>query len=102
MRANLELSGGLIMAEAVMLDLGKTIGRQHAHDVVYDAAQESFVSGKPFSKLLAADKRVTEHLDPAAIEALIDPKAYTGLCNEMARDAAARARAAAKAIAANG
>jgi hypothetical protein len=27
------------MAEAVMLDLGAAIGRQHAHDVVYDAAQ---------------------------------------------------------------
>lgn len=42
MSANLERSGGLIMAEAVMLDLGKAIGRQHAHDVVYDAAQASF------------------------------------------------------------
>ena len=39
MRANLDLGGGLIMAEAVMLDLGAAIGRQHAHDVVYDAAQ---------------------------------------------------------------
>jgi adenylosuccinate lyase len=37
MRANLDLGHGLIMAEAVMLDLGKAIGRQHAHDVVYDA-----------------------------------------------------------------
>ena len=35
---NLDLGGGLIMAEAVMLDLGAAIGRQHAHDVVYDAA----------------------------------------------------------------
>jgi 3-carboxy-cis,cis-muconate cycloisomerase len=98
MRANLERSGGLIMAEAVMLELGKAIGRQHAHDVVYDAAQASFVEGKPFSAMLAADKRVTDHLEPAAIDALIDPKAYTGLCNQMARDAAVRARAAAHEI----
>jgi adenylosuccinate lyase len=98
MRANLERSGGLIMAEAVMLELGKAIGRQHAHDVVYDAAQAAFVEGKPFSAMLAADKRVTDHLERAAIEALIDPKAYTGLCNQMARDAAVRARAAANEI----
>src|SRR5262245_31650851 len=34
MRYNLDLSGGLIMAEALMLELGKQIGRQRAHDVV--------------------------------------------------------------------
>jgi adenylosuccinate lyase len=95
MRANLDLGGGLIMAEAVMLDLGKTIGRQHAHDVVYDAAQAAFVENKPFAVLLAADPRVTAHLDAAAIDRLLDPTAYTGLCADMARDAAARARSAA-------
>jgi adenylosuccinate lyase len=95
MRANLDLGGGLIMAEAVMLELGKTIGRQHAHDVVYDAAQAAFVENKPFAPLLAADRRVTAHLDAAAIDKLLDPTAYTGLCAMMARDAAARARSAA-------
>ncbi len=95
MRANLDLGGGLIMAEAVMLDLGKAIGRQHAHDVVYDAAMEAAVSGKPFGDLLAADPRVTPHLAPNAIQALLDPTAYTGLCADMARDGAARARATA-------
>src|SRR5947207_1232362 len=92
MRTNLDLGGGLIMAEAVMLDLGKTIGRQHAHDVVYDAAQAAAVEGKPFAELLAADQRVSAHLDPRAIAPLLDPTAYTGLCAEMARDGATRAR----------
>ncbi len=98
MRANLDLGGGLIMAEAVMLDLGKTIGRQHAHDVVYDAAQAAAVEGKPFAELLAADQRVSAHLDARAIAALLDPTAYTGLCAEMARDGAKRARKAAAEI----
>jgi adenylosuccinate lyase len=92
MRHNLDLGGGLIMAEAVMLSLGQTIGRQHAHDVVYDAAQAAFVEGKSFGMLLAADRRVTAHLSPQQIGALLDPAGYTGLCAEMARDAAARAR----------
>jgi adenylosuccinate lyase len=92
MRKNLDLGGGLIMAEAVMLNLGQTIGRQYAHDVVYDAAQAAFVEGKSFGALLAADPRVAAHLDPRQIEALLDPAGYTGLCAEMARDAAARAR----------
>lgn len=98
MRCNLDLGGGLIMAEAVMLRLGQQIGRQHAHDVVYDAAQAAFVEGRSFAELLAADPRVTAHLDRAAIASLLDPTAYTGLCAEMARDAAARARATVREI----
>ncbi len=96
MRANLDLGGGLIMAEAVMLNLGAKLGRQHAHDVVYDAAQAAVVEGRPFSTLLSEDKRVTAHLDPAAIDRLLDPTAYTGLCADMAREGAVRARAAAR------
>jgi 3-carboxy-cis,cis-muconate cycloisomerase len=98
MRENLDLGGGLIMAEAVMLNLGAAIGRQHAHDVVYDAAQAAFVENKPFGELLAADRRVSAHLDRQSIAALLDPTAYTGLCAEMARDAAQRARATAAEI----
>ena len=99
MRKNLDLGGGLIMAEAVMLDLGAVIGRQHAHDVVYDAAQAAFVEGRPFGALLREDRRVTAHLDATAIEKLLDPTAYTGLCAGMARDAAVRGRAVAAEIA---
>jgi 3-carboxy-cis,cis-muconate cycloisomerase len=100
MRKNLDLGGGLIMAEAVMLNLGQAIGRQHAHDVVYDAAQAAFVENRRFAELLAADPRVSDHLDRMALAKLLDPVAYTGLCAEMARDAAQRARATAAEIAA--
>jgi hypothetical protein len=41
---------------------------------------------------------VAAHLDPVQIAALLDPTAYTGLCAEMAREAATRARATAAAI----
>jgi 3-carboxy-cis,cis-muconate cycloisomerase len=99
MRANLDLGGGLIMAEAVMLDLGAAIGRQHAHDVVYDAAQAAFVEGRSFSDLLAADTRLTAHMDKKAIGKLLDPTAYTGLCADMAREGVTRAREAAQALA---
>ncbi len=92
MRRNLDLGGGLIMAEAVMLELGRTLGRQNAHDIVYDAAQAAFIEGQSFSDVLAADPRVTKHLKPEGIRQLIDPVAYTGLCAEMARDGAKSAR----------
>jgi adenylosuccinate lyase len=98
MRRNLELGGGLIMAEAVMLKLGASIGRQHAHDVVYEAAQAAIIEGRAFSTLLAADPRVSAHLGSAAIDELLDPIAYTGLCAEMAGQAVGRARTAAAAL----
>ena len=98
MRHNLQLGGGLIMAEAVMLELGAILGRQHAHDVVYDAAQAAFVEGRAFSAVLATDPRVTAHLGADAIDRLLDPVAYTGLCAEMAKQAAARARSIAPAL----
>jgi adenylosuccinate lyase len=95
MRRNLDLGGGLIMAEAVMLELGVAIGRQHAHDAVYDAAQAAAVQGQPFGDLLAADKRVSAHLSTPSIAALLDPTKYTGRCATMANEAATRARRAA-------
>jgi adenylosuccinate lyase len=99
MRANLDLGHGLIMAEAVMLDLGKAIGRQHAHDVVYDAAQAAFVENRSFSDLLMADQRVASRVDAAAMGKLLDPTLYTGLCADMARQQAALARAKATELA---
>jgi 3-carboxy-cis,cis-muconate cycloisomerase len=102
MRRNLNLGGGLIMAEAVMLELGAVLGRQHAHDVVYDAAQAAVLEDRAFSAVLAADPRVSAHLSPHAIDKLLDPVAYTGLCAEMAKQAAARVRKIAPALFANG
>jgi len=98
MRRNLDLSGGLIMAESLMLELGKQIGRQRAHDVVYDAAQGAALEGRAFRDLLAEDARVTTHLSPAQIDALLDPSRYIGLCPQFAERGAVRARAVAAAI----
>jgi 3-carboxy-cis,cis-muconate cycloisomerase len=98
MRRNLELSGGLIMAESLMLELGKQIGRQRAHDVVYDAAQAAAIQGRAFRELLAEDERVSAHLAPTQIDALLDPARYTGLCRQFAERGAVHAREVAAAI----
>jgi 3-carboxy-cis,cis-muconate cycloisomerase len=98
MRRNLDLSGGLIMAESLMLELGKQIGRQRAHDVVYDAAQAAATQGHAFRELLAEDERVSAHLTQSQIDALLDPTRYTGLCPQFAERGAVRAREVAAAI----
>ena len=96
MRRNLDLSGGLIMSEALMLELGRAIGRQRAHDAIYDAAQESAESGRPFRDLLAASAAVTERLSAEQIESLLDPAHHVGLCRELALQQAEHARAVAR------
>jgi adenylosuccinate lyase len=98
MRRNLDLSGGLIMAESLMLELGKQIGRQRAHDVVYDAAQAAATEGSAFRELLAEDERVAAHLTPAQIDALLEPARYIGLCPQFGERGAVRAREVAAAI----
>ena len=77
MRANLDISQGLIMAEALMLSLGGVIGRQEAHDVVYDAAQAAGQGQGDFAELLGADPRVTDHLPASEIAEMLKPDAYT-------------------------
>ncbi len=80
MRANLDLLGGLPLSERVMLALGEAIGKQTAHEVVYEVAMAAFEAGEPFRDALLADGRVSAHLDAAAIDALLDPAGYIGEC----------------------
>jgi adenylosuccinate lyase len=92
MRENLDLSGGLIMAEALMLELGKQIGRQRAHDAVYEAAQASVTQSRPFRDTLAEDPHVSAGLTAPQIEALLDPARYAGFCRQFAERGAAQGR----------
>ena len=45
MRRNLDLTGGLIVAEAVMMALAEHTGRQDAHDLVYGACRAALDKG---------------------------------------------------------
>jgi adenylosuccinate lyase len=99
MRQNLDLSGGLIMAEAIMLELGREIGRQNAHDVVYEASQAAFLESRPFSETLAEVDEVSSRLSPERIAELLDPTRYTGVCSVFAERGAKQAREVAASLA---
>ncbi len=79
MAANIDALHGLILSEAVMLALGEHVGRQVAHDIVYEAAMAAFEQRRPLADLLLADARVSEHLTATEIAELLRPEAYTGL-----------------------
>jgi 3-carboxy-cis,cis-muconate cycloisomerase len=83
MADNLDISGGLIVAEAVMMGLAPAIGRQEAHDVVYDACRLANDKGMTLADALSADPRVSARIDRPTIERLTSPKNYLGLAPEM-------------------
>ncbi|MBI4273195.1 MAG: 3-carboxy-cis,cis-muconate cycloisomerase [Rhizobiales bacterium] len=83
MRANLDITHGLIVSEAVMMGLGPHLGRQRAHDLVYDVCRKVIASGRPLAELLAEEKEISRHLDRAALAKLCDPANYLGLSGEM-------------------
>ncbi len=92
MRKNLDLSGGLIMSEQIMLELGKKLGRQRAHDVVYDAAQHSAKTGVDFISALNEQQEITQNFKSDEINSMLDPEQYLGLCVYFAEYFAAEAK----------
>lgn len=78
MRANLDLTQGLVMSEAVMMGLAPHLGRERAHDLVYDICREAIRQGRPLADLLAEDAEISRHLDRAQLAALCDPANYLG------------------------
>ena len=78
MRHNLGITKGLIVAEAVMMGLAPALGRQQAHDVVYDACRTVNEKGGTLAQALVALDAVAAHFDLAEIERHTDPANYLG------------------------
>src|ERR1700729_2556149 len=83
MRANLDITKGLIVSEAVMMGLGPYLGRQYAHDLVYDICRKVVATGRPLVELLAESEEITKHLDRDALAKLCDPANYLGEAGAM-------------------
>lgn len=83
MRKNLDMTHGLIVAEAVMMGLAPHLGRNEAHDVVYDACRAVAENGGSLADALGKVPGVAKHLDRAALEKLTDPANYLGAAQEM-------------------
>lgn len=92
MRANLNLTRGLITAEAVMMRLAERIGRQNAHAVVHRAAVYAADTGERFEDVLIRDPAVTADLTAEELHALLDPERHLGLSGRLARETSLRVR----------
>src|SRR5215218_15436 len=78
MRANLDATGGLPMAEAAVAALAGPLGRGRARELVDQAAGRSVATGRPLRDTLLEAPEVADHLGPAGVEAALDPARYLG------------------------
>lgn len=80
---NLFLARGLMMSERVMMALGRKIGKQTAHEVIYEIAMQAFEEKRQFRAMLLASPVVTANLSESEIDQLLDPTTYTGLAGQI-------------------
>ncbi|HEY7944396.1 MAG TPA: 3-carboxy-cis,cis-muconate cycloisomerase [Casimicrobiaceae bacterium] len=83
MRTNLDLTRGLVVSEAVMMGLAPHLGRERAHDLVYELCGRAIERERPLLELLAETPEVTAHLDRQRLAELCDPANYLGLAGVM-------------------
>ncbi len=83
MRRNLDMTGGLIVSEAVMMGLAPALGRNTAHDVVYDACRAANEHGLSLLEALRQSEDIAGKLSDAELVRLCDPVNYLGQSREM-------------------
>ncbi|MGJ0486432.1 MAG: class-II fumarase/aspartase family protein [Methylomicrobium sp.] len=90
MRANILATQGFVHAEAVMLVLAKTLGKQSAHQLVYDLTMQAQSEGLHLKQALLNNPQIGAILRHDEIEALFNPEQSTGVCAAMVEQVIAR------------
>ena len=83
MRANLDMTQGLVMAEAVSMALAEKVGKSEAHHIVEAASRRAIETRRHLHEVLAEDTRVTTHIDADTLKGLFDPMAYQGVAQTL-------------------
>lgn len=73
-----------------MMGLGPHLGRQRAHDLVYDICRKVAATGEPLLELLAQNAEISKHLPRAELAKMCDPASYLGLASAMVDNVLAR------------
>jgi 3-carboxy-cis,cis-muconate cycloisomerase len=83
MAENLDLTHGLILAEAIAMALGEKLGKAAAHAIVEEASAQAIAGRRSLGDVLAADARVAALLSTRDLERLLDPRNYVGLAKPL-------------------
>src|SRR4030095_11755014 len=94
MRRNLDALGGFLLSERVMFALADKIGKQTAHQLVYDASMQGHQGAITFEQALMRNPRVGQALARDELAALLDPTTYVGLAPAIVDRTQAETRAA--------
>lgn len=78
MRRNLEKLGGLLLSERIMFALAEGIGKQTAHQLVYDLSMKAIEEDRSFKDVLSENEQVRSVLTVEKIEELLNPETYLG------------------------
>ncbi len=84
MEQNLDILKGLLLSEAAMLHLGEKLGKQTAHEVVYEISMKAFKDDASFKQYLLDDPRVSKYFTAGDLDKILDPHAYTGFSRQLA------------------
>jgi 3-carboxy-cis,cis-muconate cycloisomerase len=82
MRKNLDLTQGLIFAEAVTMALGEKIGRAQAHEIIEAACARARKEKRDLRTILSVDLKIEAQLSTADLDRLFDPRNYLGAAEE--------------------
>ena len=93
MRANLDLTHGLLMAESVATALTGSLGRPKANELLEKASRVASENGRPLRDVLLDLPEVADALGPEGVDAALAPEAYLGVADELIGRALAAHRA---------
>ena len=82
MRENLELTKGLIFAEAITAALGEKISRSQARELIDAASERAIKEKRHLRDVINDDQRIAKHLSAQQLDNLFDPRNYTGTASE--------------------
>jgi 3-carboxy-cis,cis-muconate cycloisomerase len=82
MRENLELTKGLIFAEAISAALGEKISCSQARELIDAASQRAIKEKRHLRDAINDDQKIAKHLSPDQLDKLFDPRNYTGTSND--------------------
>ena len=83
MRRNIDMTHGLVMSEAVMMGLGPYLGREYAHDLVYDICRAALKQQRPLIDLLAEHPEIKQHVTREQLASFCDPMNNLGQAGVM-------------------
>ncbi|MEU8630593.1 lyase family protein [Amycolatopsis sp. NPDC048633] len=83
MRANVASTHGLIVSERLSAVLAPLLGKAKAKELLGEASQRAVREDRPLRDVLDELPAITEVLTPAALDALLDPAAYTGAAGSL-------------------